>query len=93
MTVRRNASPKRSSARRRDDAPELTADWFARADLMKGEKIVRRGRPKGSGEKELISLRLDKKALAAYRATGPNWQVRINDAVVKGAKALKAARG
>jgi uncharacterized protein (DUF4415 family) len=60
---------------------------------MKGDKIIRRGRPKGSGEKELISLRLDKKALAAYRATGPNWQVRINEAVVKGVKALRTTRG
>jgi uncharacterized protein (DUF4415 family) len=92
MTARRNASPKRSSAKRRDDAPELTSGWFSRADLLKGSKLVRRGRPKGSGEKELISLRLDKKALAAYRATGPNWQVRINDAVVKGVKALRGAR-
>jgi uncharacterized protein (DUF4415 family) len=93
MTERRNTSRKQSSAKRRDDAPELSADWFARADLMKGGKIVRRGRPKGSGEKELISLRLDKKALAAYRATGPNWQVRINDAVVKGVRSLRVTRG
>ena len=28
-----------------DDAPELTAIWFEKADLMQGTKLVRRGRP------------------------------------------------
>jgi uncharacterized protein (DUF4415 family) len=87
MTEKRSASKRRSKAR--DDAPELTAEWFAQADLYKKGELVRRGRPKGSGTKELISLRLDKEALAAYRATGANWQTRINDAIVRGAKALR----
>ena len=73
-----------------DDAPELTDAWFAGADLYEGERLVRRGRPKGSGSKELISLRLDKAALAVFRATGPGWQVRINDAVVRSARRLAA---
>ena len=71
-----------------DDAPELTDEWFDRADLYKGGKLVRRGRPLGSGTKELVSLRLDKKALAAFKATGPGWQARINDTVVRSAKRL-----
>jgi uncharacterized protein (DUF4415 family) len=71
-----------------DDAPELTREWFERADLYKGSKLVRRGRPLGSGKKELVSLRLDKEALAAFKATGPGWQVRINDTVVRSAKRL-----
>jgi len=73
-----------------DDAPELTEEWFARADLYKGGKLVRRGRPLGSGTKELVSLRLDKKALAAFKATGPGWQARINDTVVRSARRLAA---
>ena len=73
-----------------DDAPELTEEWFERADLYKGGKLVRRGRPLGSGTKELVSLRLDKKALAAFKATGPGWQARINDTVVRSAKRLAA---
>ncbi len=71
-----------------DDAPELTEEWFARGKLYVGGKLVRRGRPLGSGTKELVSLRLDKKALAAFRATGPGWQVRINDTVVRSARRL-----
>ena len=73
-----------------DDAPELTEEWFARADLYRGGKLVRRGRPLGSGTKELVSLRLDKKALAAFKATGPGWQARINDTVVRSARRLAA---
>lgn len=73
-----------------DDAPELTKEWFARGDLYKGGKLVRRGRPLGSGTKELVSLRLDKQALAAFKATGPGWQARINDTVVRSAKRLAA---
>jgi len=32
-----------------DDAPELTARWFANADLYKSGKPVRRGRLKSNG--------------------------------------------
>lgn len=90
MTGNRKDSRQRS--RKADDAPELTAGWFAGADLFKGARQVRRGRPKGSGTKELVSLRLDKEALAAFRATGPGWQVRINDSVTRAAKRLPAGK-
>jgi uncharacterized protein (DUF4415 family) len=88
MTVNKNVSKRR--LRKSDDAPELTDAWFAEADLRKGAKLVRRGRPLGSGTKELVSLRLDKRALAAFRSTGPGWQVRINETVVRSAKRLGA---
>ena len=39
-----------------------------------------RGRPAGSN-KQLISLRLDKDVIEHFRATGPGWQARINDAL------------
>jgi len=86
MTGKRSVS--RKSSFEKDDAPELTAGWFERAELHNGRKLVRRGRPKGSGTKELVSLRLDKTALAAFRATGPGWQVRINETVARAAKRL-----
>ena len=64
-----------------EDAPELTEDWFAKAALMEGEKVVRRsGRPRGS-DKEQVTLRLDKAVLAHFRATGPGWQTRMNEAL------------
>jgi uncharacterized protein (DUF4415 family) len=88
MTASKNVSKRRLN--KSDDVPELTKDWFAKAELRKGAKLVRRGRPAGSGTKELVSLRLDKQALAAFRSTGPGWQVRINDSVVRSAKRLGA---
>ena len=73
-----------------DDAPEITEEWFARADHYRDGKLVSRGRPLGSGTRELVSLRLDKEALAIFKATGPGWQGRINDTLKRSAKRLAA---
>ena len=67
-----------------DDASELTDEWFDKADLKFGDKIIRRGRPPGSA-KRLVSLRLDQAVLDRFRAEGPGWQSRINDALRKAA--------
>ena len=83
-----NKSVSKSKLNPEDDAPEWTDEMFAAADLYHGNKLIRRGRPLGSGTKELVSLRLDKQALAAYRATGPGWQVRINETLMRSAKRL-----
>ncbi len=40
----------------------------------------RRGRPTGS-DKTQIALRVDNDTLAAFRATGPGWQSRMNAAL------------
>jgi uncharacterized protein (DUF4415 family) len=42
----------------------------------------KRGRPAG-GNKEQVTLRLDKDVLAAFKAGGEGWQTRINDALRK----------
>ncbi len=41
----------------------------------------KRGRPAGSGAKEQIALRVDKDVLAQFRAGGPGWQTRMNEAL------------
>jgi hypothetical protein len=41
------------------------------ADLYRGGILIRRGRPLGSGSRDLVSLRIDKEALAIFKATGP----------------------
>ena len=69
-----------------DDAPELTQEWFDSADYYEGGRLIRPGRPKSDAAKESISLRLDPDVLAFFRATGPGWQTRINDALRKVAK-------
>jgi uncharacterized protein (DUF4415 family) len=72
-----------------DDAPELTDDFFNRAEIRHGEKIVRRGRPPLPSPKQAVKLRLDADVLAAYRETGPGWQTQIN-ADLRKARKLKA---
>ncbi len=62
-----------------DDAPELTDEFFKRADKYHGDTLVKRGRPKATAPKEPVKLRLDPDVLAALRATGDGWQTRIND--------------
>jgi uncharacterized protein (DUF4415 family) len=67
-----------------DDAPELTDEWFDRAEIKIGDRVIRRGRPPGSA-KRLVSLRLDQAVLDRFRADGPGWQSRINEALRKAA--------
>ncbi len=67
-----------------DDAPALTNEWFAGADLYQGETLVRRaGRPKKAAPKQAVNLRLDPDVLAHFRDAGPGWQSRINAALRK----------
>ncbi len=68
-----------------DDAPALDADYFARAELRQGDKIVRRGRPRAAATKQPVSLRIDGDVIDWFRATGAGWQTRINDALRKAA--------
>ncbi|MGZ8285420.1 MAG: BrnA antitoxin family protein [Allosphingosinicella sp.] len=65
-----------------DDAPELDDEWFDKADFKIGDKIIRRGRPPGSA-KRLVSLRLDQAVIDHFRAGGPGWQSRLNEALRK----------
>lgn len=53
-----------------DNAPELTKEDFARAEIRDGETILRRGRPPPTTPKRLVSLRLDQNVLDGWRRTG-----------------------
>jgi uncharacterized protein (DUF4415 family) len=75
-----------------DDAPPLTAEIAARAELRRDGKLVRAatgtvtkaGRPPlGEAPKEQVSLRLDRDVLAWFRAQGAGWQSRMNEALRK----------
>lgn len=64
-----------------DTAPELSDDWFERADVYFGDKLISRGRPKLETPKISTTLRLDADVIAQFKAKGPKWQTRINDAL------------
>jgi uncharacterized protein (DUF4415 family) len=59
----------------------LDASFFERADEFDGEHLIRRGRPPGSGSKISTTVRFDADILAAFRAEGPGWQTRMNEAL------------
>ena len=72
-----------------DDAPELTADMLARADLYKGDTLVRRGRgrPRVARPKQQVTLRLDADLIAAIRATGPGWSGMVENVLQRSVRA------
>jgi uncharacterized protein (DUF4415 family) len=77
-----------------EDNPEWTEADFAVAKGPESlpEKMLaafpktklRGGRPPGSNKRS-VSLRLDLDVLEKFRATGPGWQTRINEALRKAA--------
>jgi uncharacterized protein (DUF4415 family) len=76
-----------------DEAPDLTADQLAEADLYEGGKLIRRGRPPKARPKEAVKLRLSGEVLDHFRAGGPGWQTRINATLERAvAREKKSAR-
>jgi len=69
-----------------EEIPELTDEWFARGVLHINGVPARRGRPKADKRKTLLSVRLDNDVIDHFRAAGPGWQSRINDALRKAAR-------
>ena len=59
-----------------DDAPELTDEWFQKADLYDGEKLIRRGRRPLENPKKAISLRVDADVLEKFKSSGPGWYLK-----------------
>ncbi len=70
-----------------DDAPAWSEDVFERAEVRKGDAILRpatgtltkRGRPKLENPKRQVTLRLDGDVIDRFRDSGPGWQSRINE--------------
>ena len=60
-----------------DELPELTEDMLARGKVNKG------GRPRSSDPRKLISIRLPESVIERWRATGPGWQTRMAERIVK----------
>ncbi len=88
MSVKRKGSVRTSS--KADEAPEITDSWVAEADLRKGSKLIRRGRPKLQNPKKLLSLRVSPNVIAAWKASGEGWQTRMARVLEK---AMPKAKG
>jgi|SoiMethySBSTD1v2_1073268.scaffolds.fasta_scaffold118225_4 uncharacterized protein (DUF4415 family) len=83
--MRKNAS--RPDAENPEWTPEEVQKARPLMEVLPKEtaQAVRRYRgqrgPQKSPTKELISLRVDRDVVAAYRATGPGWQTRAGEAL------------
>lgn len=65
-----------------DDAPDLsTPYWIEQFSKVK----VQRGRPLAAAPKVSTTIRLDPAVIAHFKADGPGWQSRINEALRKAA--------
>ncbi len=83
------------------DFPELTDEQLAAMrparEVMPPEffaAVKRKQGQRGPGKKPakvLVSLRLDPKTLAAFKAEGPGWQKRIGEVLARAAKRKKPA--
>ncbi|MFG6083796.1 BrnA antitoxin family protein [Paracoccus litorisediminis] len=71
------------------DAPEATDDQIARAkpfqdvfpELASNLRKNLGGRPRSENPKVAVSLRLDQEVVARFKAQGPGWQSRMNEAL------------
>lgn len=75
-----------------DDAPEWTEEMFAEAEVRVGDEVVRPGKwrsvgrpPNGDVPKRQVTLRLDPDVIEKFRAGGPGWQGRMNEALRRAA--------
>jgi len=87
-----------------DENPEWTEEDFRRARpaaevlppellaILPKRKPGQRG-PQRAPVKTKISLRVDAEVLAHYKATGPGWQTRVNDALKKAAFGKPSRKG
>jgi uncharacterized protein (DUF4415 family) len=70
-----------------DEIPHLDRDWFERAEIRDGGRLIRAarpvGRPRKAAPKRAVSIRLDPDVVAHFQKEGPGWQSRINAALRK----------
>ena len=80
------------------DSPPLTSRQLASMRPLRevypdlAEFAVKRKRgqrgPQKAQTKKPVTIRIDHDVLDSYKATGPGWQTRMNDALRRGAKSL-----
>ena len=73
------------------DAQAAQASPFAKAFPELAANLRRSRGPQKAPTKQLVSLRLDPETVEAFKATGPGWQTRMNDALRAAARDITAA--
>lgn len=64
-----------------DEAPELTDEFFANATWQIGDRVVSREAAMAEMRRHPVNTAtpVDADVLAAFQATGQDWQTRMND--------------
>jgi uncharacterized protein (DUF4415 family) len=84
-----------------DENPEWTAEEFARArplkeglpDVYEALRQAKRGRgPQKRPTKVMLAMRVNREALAKWRATGKGWQTRLAATIERAAQRLPKRR-
>jgi uncharacterized protein (DUF4415 family) len=75
-----------------EEVPELDDDFFERAEFSIGGRVVRPGRPPAKATMCHVSIRLSADVLAHFKAGGPGWQTRIDEALKRVVVQERAAR-
>jgi uncharacterized protein (DUF4415 family) len=76
-----------------EDLPDLTEEMIQ--DSVPGTQFVAErgrpvpGRPRSDKPKVAVSLRLDPEVIAGFKADGPGWQTRMNEALAESLKRRK----
>jgi uncharacterized protein (DUF4415 family) len=67
---------------------EAARAWLAQADLIRHDKVIRRGKrgPQKTPTKRLVSLRLSPEVIDHFKSTGPGWQTRIDSTLLESIK-------
>lgn len=61
----------------------LDPDTYVPTDAEFAEMKPVRGRPRGSGTRVRLTLRLDRDVVDRFKSTGPGWQTRLNELLVR----------
>ena len=55
--------------------------------VKRGREALRRGRPRAARRKVSVTVRYDEDIVKAFKAKGPGWQTRMNEALGEWLKA------
>ncbi|GGL66478.1 BrnA antitoxin family protein [Wenxinia marina] len=82
--MRRTSQAETETVFEDDDIPDIsTPEWEAHIRRTGVLQAGTRGRPRAPNPKVQTTLRLDPDVVERFKADGPGWQTRMNDALRK----------
>jgi len=88
LSTKGDAKVTKAALKDLDSSPLTAKQW----DKVKPSLIRGRGRPLGSGNKEQVTLRIDRDVLAFYKSKGDGWQTFINNVLTEIKREVKSIK-